>query len=133
MFSFKFLLEFIVGARGTIYLLGNMIKILLEFIKIVDNIGLLWQKVLKNSHLYVYSGLYSYYFWENFPPILLFSPICLLAFQKKSHLYFYCEPSSIRNSRVHTFWQNRRCRRRRRHAILLHTCITTCPPVLGSE
>ena len=33
-------------------------------------------------------------------PILLFSPIRLLIFQKISHLYFYSEPSSIRNSRV---------------------------------
>ena len=36
-------------------------------------------------------------FTEIFPPILLFSPIRLLVFQKISHLYFYSEPSSIRN------------------------------------
>ena len=39
-------------------------------------------------------------FSENFPPIRLFSPILLLDFKKISHLYFYQEPSSIRNSRV---------------------------------
>ena len=39
-------------------------------------------------------------FLENFPPILLFSPIRLLFFNEFSHLYFYSEPSSIRNSRV---------------------------------
>ena len=37
-------------------------------------------------------------FQEIFPPILLFSPIFLLVFQKISHLYFYSESSSIRNS-----------------------------------
>ena len=40
------------------------------------------------------------HFPEKFPPIRLFSPIFLLVFQKLSHLYFYSEPSSIRNSRV---------------------------------
>ena len=39
-------------------------------------------------------------FQEIFPPILLFSPILLLVFQKISHLYVYSESSSIRNSRV---------------------------------
>ena len=40
------------------------------------------------------------YFGQNDTPIRLFSPIFLLVFQKISHLYFYSEPSSIRNSRV---------------------------------
>ena len=38
-------------------------------------------------------------FQEIFPPIRLFSPICLLVFEEISHLYFYSD-SSIRNSRV---------------------------------
>ena len=39
-------------------------------------------------------------FQEIFPPILLFSPIFLLVFQKISHLCFYLDSSSIRNYRV---------------------------------
>jgi hypothetical protein len=42
-------------------------------------------------------------FQEIFPPILLFSPIFLLVFEEISHLYFYSDSSSIRNSRVLTF------------------------------
>jgi hypothetical protein len=39
-------------------------------------------------------------FQEIFPPILfLFSPIFLLVFEEISHLYFYSDSSSIRNSR----------------------------------
>ena len=40
-------------------------------------------------------------FQEIFPPILLFSPIFLLVFQK---VYFYSELSSILNSRLQTFY-----------------------------
>ena len=39
-------------------------------------------------------------FQEFFPPIRLFSPIFLLVFEEISHLYFYLDSSSIRNSRV---------------------------------
>ena len=46
-------------------------------------------------------------FSENFPPkytfILLFSPIFLILFKEFSHLCFYSELSSIRNSRVHAW------------------------------
>ena len=40
------------------------------------------------------------YFQQKVPPIRLFPPILLLIFKEISHLYFYSEPSSIRNSRV---------------------------------
>ena len=73
--------EFVMGAREN-HLLGIIIKILLDIMNIVSPIGVLWQKVFKNSHLYVYSGLYY-----SFP-------------KKISHLYFYLEPSSIQNFRV---------------------------------
>ena len=39
-------------------------------------------------------------FQQKFSPIRLFPPILLLIFKEISHLYFYLEPSSIRNSRV---------------------------------
>ena len=39
-------------------------------------------------------------FTEIFPPILLFSPIRLFFFKETSHLYFYSDSSSIRNSIV---------------------------------
>ena len=39
-------------------------------------------------------------FSKKVPPIRLFPPILLLIFKEISHLYFYSEPSSIRNSRV---------------------------------
>ena len=41
-------------------------------------------------------------FQEIFLPIRLFSPIFLLIFEEISHLYFYSDSSSIRNSRVIT-------------------------------
>ena len=40
-------------------------------------------------------------FQQKVPPIRLFPPILLLVFKEISHLYFYSEPSSIQNSRVH--------------------------------
>ena len=72
----------------------------------------------KISYLYFYSVLYVYQFSQknptytfiqtytfvNFqqkvPPIGLFPPILIIIFKEISHLYFYSEPSSIRNSRV---------------------------------
>ena len=39
-------------------------------------------------------------FQEIFLPIRLFSPMFLLIFEEISHLYFYSDSSSIRNSRV---------------------------------
>ena len=39
-------------------------------------------------------------FQQKVLPIRLFPPILLLIFKEISHLYFYLEPSSIRNSRV---------------------------------
>ena len=39
-------------------------------------------------------------FQQKVLPIRLFPPILLLIFKEISHLYFYSEPSSIRNSRV---------------------------------
>ena len=39
-------------------------------------------------------------FQRKVPPIRLFPPILIIIFKKISHLYFYSEPSSIRNSRV---------------------------------
>ena len=51
--------------------------------------------------LHFFIQTYSFIsFPENFPSILLFSPIFLFIFKDFSHLYFYLEPSSIRNSRV---------------------------------
>ena len=66
-------------------------------------------------------------FQEIFPPIRLFSPIFLLVFEEISHLYFYLDLSSIRNSRVSTYnnfikqvcwfsgqnWKYSQCSRRR--------------------
>ena len=40
------------------------------------------------------------HFQQKIPPICLFPPILLLVFKEISHLYFYSELSSIRNSRV---------------------------------
>ena len=40
-------------------------------------------------------------FQQKFPPICLFPPILLLVFEEISHLYFYSDSSSIRNSRVY--------------------------------
>ena len=50
-----------------------------------------------------YTFIQTYMFINSkrkFPPIRLFPPILLLIFKEISHLYFYLEPSSIRNSRV---------------------------------
>ena len=43
-------------------------------------------------------------FSKKVPPIRLFPPILLLIFKEISHLYFYSEPSSIRNFRVNHSW-----------------------------
>ena len=55
----------------------------------------------KKSHLYALIQTYTFInFQQKVPPIRLFPPILLLIFKEISHLYFYSEPSSIRNSRV---------------------------------
>ena len=55
----------------------------------------------KKSRLYALIWDYSFInFQQKVPPIRLFSPIFLLIFKEFSHLYFYSDPSSIRNSRV---------------------------------
>ena len=55
----------------------------------------------KKSHLYALIWDYSFInFQQKVPPIRLFPPILLLLFKEFSHLYFYSDPSSIRNSRV---------------------------------
>ena len=55
----------------------------------------------KKSRLYALIWDYSFInFQQKVPPIRLFSPIFLLLFKEFSHLYFYSDPSSIRNSRV---------------------------------
>ena len=60
-----------------------MIKILLEIMKIVATIGFLWQKVFKNSHLYIYSGLYFLLFLRKFPTYTLIQSYTFISFQKK--------------------------------------------------
>ena len=58
----------------------------------------------KKSRLYALIWDYSFInFQQKVPPIRLFSPIFLLIFKEFSHLYFYSDPSSIRNSRVVIF------------------------------
>ena len=55
----------------------------------------------KKSRLYALIWDYSFINFERkVPPIRLFPPIFLLIFKEISYLYFYSEPSSIRNSRV---------------------------------
>ena len=55
----------------------------------------------KKSRLYALIWDYSFInFQQKVPPIRLFSPIFLLIFKEFSHLYFYSDPSSIRNTRV---------------------------------
>ena len=59
------------------------------------------RKNKKKSCLYALIWDYSFInFQQKIPPIRLFSPIFLLLFKEFSHLYFYSDPSSIRNSRV---------------------------------
>ena len=54
---------------------------------------------------YIFIQTYTFInFQQKVPPIRLFPPILSLVFKEISHLYFYSEPSSIRNSRVHTFY-----------------------------
>ena len=75
-------------ARGD-HLLGIMIKILLEFMKIFAIIGFLWQKVFKNSHLCVYSGLYFYYFLRKFPTYTFIQSYTFISFPKKNPTYTF--------------------------------------------
>ena len=59
--------------------------------------------MLPKNPTYTFIQTYMFInFQQKVPPILLFSPILLLIFKEISHLYFYSEPSSIRNSRVPT-------------------------------
>ena len=65
-----------------------------------------WKSKLWMVHYWMLQKIPTYTFisfQEIFPPILLFSPIFLLVFEEISHLYFYSDSSSIRNSRVLTF------------------------------
>ena len=60
----------------------------------------------KKSHLYALIWDYSFInFQQKVPPIRLFSPIFLLLFKEFSHLYFYSDPSSIRNYTFINFYQ----------------------------
>ena len=55
----------------------------------------------KNSHLDAFIQTYMFInFQQKVPPIRLFLPIFLLILREISHLYFYSDSSSIRNSRV---------------------------------
>jgi len=57
--------------------------------------------MLPKNPAYTFIQTYTFIsFQQKFPPICLFSPIFLLIFEEISHLYFYSDSSSIRNSRV---------------------------------
>ena len=57
--------------------------------------------MLPKNPTYTFIQTYTFVnFQRKVPPIRLFPPILLLIFKEISHLYFYSEPSSIRNSRV---------------------------------
>ena len=61
--------------------------------------------MLPKNPTYTFIQTYTFInFQQKVPPIRLFPPILLLIFKEISHLYFYSEPSSIRNSRVGIFW-----------------------------
>ena len=56
---------------------------------------------LPKNPTYTFIQTYTFInFQQKVPPICLFSPILLLIFKESSHLHFYLEPLSIRNSRV---------------------------------
>ena len=60
----------------------------------------LYQMLPKNP-TYTFIQTYTFInFQQKFPPIRLIPPILLLIFEEISHLYFYSDSSSIRNSRV---------------------------------
>ena len=66
------------------------------------------------------------FYWNTKQPLLypiecFHPPIRLLIFSKKSHLYFYLEPSSIRNSRVHTFADKMSYKNSSQKNYILHT------------
>ena len=57
--------------------------------------------MLPKNPTYTFIQTYTFInFQQKFPPIRLFPPILLLIFEEISHLYFYSDSSSIRNSRV---------------------------------
>ena len=57
--------------------------------------------MLPKNPTYTFIQTYTFIsFQQKFPPICLFPPILLLVFEEISHLYFYSDSSSIRNSRV---------------------------------
>ena len=65
--------------------------------------------MLPKSPIYTFIQAYMFIsFQEKVPPIRLFPPILLLFLREISHLYFYSDSSSIRNSRVVTFGQKSR-------------------------
>ena len=60
--------------------------------------------MLPKNPTYTFIQTYTFIsFQQKFPPICLFPPILLLVFEEISHLYFYSDSSSIRNSRVCTY------------------------------
>ena len=60
--------------------------------------------MLPKDPTYTFIQTYTFInFKQKVPPIRLFPPILLLISNEIFHLYFYLEPSSIRNSRVLTF------------------------------
>ena len=57
--------------------------------------------MLPKNTTYTFIQAYTFIsFQQKVPPIRLFPPILLLIFREISHLYFYSDSSSIRNSRV---------------------------------
>ena len=63
--------------------------------------------MLPKNPTYTFIQTYTFIsFQKKFPPICLFPPILLLVFEEISHLYFYSDSSSIRNSRVFDFAKN---------------------------
>ena len=59
--------------------------------------------MLPKNTTYTFIQAYTFIsFQQKVPPIRLFPPILLLIFKEISHLYFYSDSSSIRNSRVDT-------------------------------
>ena len=57
--------------------------------------------MLPKNTTYTFIQAYMFIiFQQKVPPIRLFPPILLLFFREISHLYFYLDSSSIRNSRV---------------------------------
>ena len=67
--------------------------------------------MLPKNTTYTFIQAYTFIsFQQKVPPIRLFPPILLLFFRGISHLYFYSDSSSIRNSRVDPWKPHRRHR-----------------------